>query len=103
MPRHRVGLAAAGILSNTWSDDHRYRERRHTAHGVDDAGAGEIAIAVAETVVDAELRQPAAAPRPVAEQGISDGAEEKGRNRKGGKLPALGGGTGDDGGRGIQD
>src|SRR5262249_4335089 len=63
---HRVGTAVAPVFTDTRADYHRHRERAHSAHRVDDSRAGEIAVAVAQVIVGSELRQPSAAPCPVA-------------------------------------
>ena len=81
----------------------RHRQRGDAADRVDDAGAGEVRIAMAQPEVGAERREPAAAPRPVGEQRINERAHEERRDDEGRVLPALGGGAGDDGERGVHE
>ena len=57
---------------------------------------GEIAVTMAEAIVGAELRQPPAAPSPIAIQWICDRGEQHARNRESGELPSLRRGAGDD-------
>ena len=66
--RNRVRRAVALELADARSDDDRHRECGDAADRVHDAGAGEVRVAVAQTVAAAERRQPAAAPRPVGEE-----------------------------------
>ena len=56
-------------------------ERRQAADRVHDAGTGEVHVTVAEAEVRAEGGQPAAAPRPVGEQRVDEGAEQKEETR----------------------
>ena len=96
MTRHRVGLAGPGVLSDARSDDHRHRQGGHSADRVHHSGAREVAIAMAQPIVDAELRRPSTAPCPIAIERVNDCSEEEGRDREGEELPALGCGARDD-------
>src|SRR6185369_17562571 len=90
----RVELAAPG------SEELAGDERDHAAREVHDAGAGEIDVAIPQAGVAAKRREPAAAPRPVAEHRVDDGAEEDREDAERGELPALGEGPGGDRERG---
>src|SRR5437762_9592694 len=103
MARDRVRRAVAVELADARADDHRDRERGEAADGVHDPRAGEVAVAVAELEVAAELREPPAAPGPVAEERAGDRAEDERGDRERGELPALGGGAGDDRRRGVHE
>src|SRR5271170_5982485 len=96
MTRHRVGLASPGVFSDPRSDDHRYRQGGHSSDCVNHSGAREVAVAMAEPVVDAELRCPSTAPCPIAIERVNDCSEEEGRDREGEELPALSCGARDD-------
>ena len=78
-------------------------QRGDAAHGVDDAGAGEVDVAVAQAEVVPELGEPAAAPRPGTEQRVVDGAAEETPDDEALELPALGHGPGGDGGGGVHE
>ena len=77
--------------------NHGHSQSRHSTDRVHDARSGEVAVAFAQAGVDAQLRQPAAAPCPVAIERIGEGAHEHRGDREGEELPALGAGAGHDG------
>ena len=90
-------------LADARPDDERHRQGGESADRMHHAGAGKVAVAFAQTEVGAELREPAAAPRPVAEERIGERAHQHRRNAEGEELPALGAGAGDDGQRRIHE
>src|SRR5439155_23170139 len=89
VPRDRVRRAVAVELADPRPDDEGDRERGESTHRVHDARAGEVAVAVAQMEVPAELGEPAAAPRPVAEERVGDRTQEEGRDPEGDELPSL--------------
>ena len=78
-------------------------QRGETTHRMHHPRAGKVGIAGAQSIIGSELREPSAAPRPVGEHGISDRAQEHGRDAEGDILPALGCGTGHDGQRRVHE
>ena len=64
--------------------------RNHAAAHVHDAGAGEVDRAVAEAEVLAELREPAAAPDPVAVDGVGEHAHPEAVDDEVPEVPAFG-------------
>ena len=78
----RPGLAVRAVLADAGTEHDGAGQRGHAAHGVHDAGAGEVDVAEAEVEVVAELAQPAAAPGPRAEERVVDGAAEQAPDRR---------------------
>src|ERR1051325_12028584 len=70
---------------------------------MDDAGAGVVDGAVAEAEAIAELREPAAAPHPSAEDRIDEGADQHRENTEALEVPSLGTRAGDDGRRRVHE
>ena len=65
MTGHRQRRAVFGVFSQPRAEDHDARQSDDAAHGVNDAGTGEIDRSVPQFPVDAHLSQPAAAPNPI--------------------------------------
>src|SRR5256712_6349450 len=72
-----VGRAVFIDLAYPWPKQHGEGQRDPAARAVHDARAGEVHRAVTQVPAVADLRQPAAAPEPVAIDGVDDGAKEK--------------------------
>ena len=102
-PGKRVRRAVLVELAEARAEHQRAGQRRDTAHGVHDAGAGEVHVAEPEVHAVAELAQPAATPRPGAEQRVVDGAAEQAPTDERLPLPPLGHGAGRDRGGGVHE
>ena len=98
-----VGRAVAVELADAWADDHGHSQRRDSADRVDHSRSGKVAIAFSESEVGAQLREPAAAPGPVAIERIGEGAHQHRGDREGQELPAFGACAGNDGQRRIHE
>ena len=72
----RVDLAVLAVLADARPDQARGDERERAALQVDDAGAGVVDRAVSEPQPVPELREPAAAPDPAAEDRVDERADE---------------------------
>ena len=92
-----------GELADPGAEHDRSGERGEAADHVHHAGAGEVDGAVAEADVAAESAEPAAAPDPVAEDGVDDRSDEECVDDEGRELPALGHRAGRDGRRGVHE
>jgi hypothetical protein len=75
MPRNRLRLSIH-VLPDTRPDQYRPGQRDDTSHGVNDARAGEIDRAMAQSPVEARLREPAASPDPVRVDAVGQGDPE---------------------------
>ena len=93
----RVARSVAVELADARTDDHRHSQCRHSTDRMDNARSGKVAIALSEPHVGAQLREPAAAPGPVAIQRIGKCAHQHRGNRKREKLPPFRGSAGHDG------
>ncbi len=71
-------------------------KRGDSSDSVHHARSGEIAVALAQAGVGAQLREPSAAPGPVAIERIGDRAHDDGGDCEGGELPPFGAGAGHD-------
>ena len=91
-----VGRAVLVELADPGPEDHRQRQRRPPAGGVHDAGAGEVDRAVAPVQRLAEVREPAAAPHPVAVDRVDDRAHRDLGQEEPGEGDPLGDGADDD-------
>ena len=91
--RRSVAIEFADARTN----DQRDRQGGQAADRVDDARSRKVRIALAESEIGAELREPAAAPCPVGEQRIGERAHEYGRHGEGEELPAFRARARDDG------
>ena len=92
MAQNSPGLAVLVILANAGPQDFGADQSAQAAHHVHRGGTGEI--------VEAQLRKPAAAPNPVAGNGVDDQGDGRRVDTVSGELGALRHGAGDDGGRG---
>ena len=92
MARDGPGLAVLAVFADAGPQDFRAHQGRHAAHHVHGGGAGEI--------VEAQLGQPAAAPDPVAGDGVDDGADHQAVDQIRGELGPLRHRAGDNGGGG---
>ena len=101
--RHGVRRTVAVVLADARTHDESQSQRGDATHRVHHAGSGKVGIAGAQSVIGAQLGEPSAAPRPVGEHGISDRAQENGRDAEGDILPAFGRGAGHDGQRGVHE
>ena len=99
----RAWLAVLAVLADARSEHERTGEGGDAAHGVHDAGAGEVDVAEAGVDALAEAGQPAAAPRPRAEQRVVDRAAEQAPADERLPLPPLGHGARRDGGGGVHE
>src|SRR5262249_26337956 len=77
MRRKGAWLSVRSVLANPRTEDDGQRHRGESAHGVDDSRAGKIHVAVGEVHGRTQLREPAAAPNPTAEDRIHEGANEE--------------------------
>ena len=100
-PGMALGVPSFLILTDPGSQHDGPGQGRHAAHHVDHPGTGKIHHAVAQAEIGAQLRQPAAAPDPVAIDGVDDHRNEKAINDKSRELPAFRHGAGGDGGGGV--
>ena len=89
--RNRARLAVLAVLADARAEDRRADERRNAADHVHGGGAGKV--------MEAHLRQPAAAPDPVAGDRIDDRGDHHGVDAVRGELGALRHRAGDDGRR----
>ena len=87
----RIGLTLPSLPYLPMRGPIRYRgdQSQRTALQVHDAGAGVVDRAVAEAHAIAELREPAAAPHPAAEDRIDDRADEDAEDEEALEAPAL--------------
>ena len=85
-----AGVAVLVILADAGTQEGGADGGAHTAHHMDRGGTGEI--------MEAQLAQPAAAPDPVAGDGIDESGDAEGVDAVGDELGALRHGAGDDGG-----
>ena len=88
----RAGLAVLVILADAGPEDLRTHQSGHAANHMHGCGAREI--------MEAQLGEPAAAPDPVAGDGIDECADDGAVDAVGDKLGALRHGAGNDGGGG---
>ena len=86
------GIAVLVVLADAGAENSGADAGAHAAYHVDCGGAGEV--------MEAQLAQPAAAPDPVAGDGIDESGDAEGVDAVGDELGALCHGAGDDGGGG---
>ncbi len=70
-------LSVRPVLAEARTENDRQRHRTETTHGMNDGRTGKIHITMAQMHRRSELRHPAAAPHPAAENGIEEGANEE--------------------------
>ena len=87
-----AGLAVLAVFADAGAQHPGAQAGGDAAHEVDGRGTGEI--------MEAQLGKPAAAPDPVAGDGVDDEADGRRVDAVGAELGALGHGAGDDGGGG---
>src|SRR5207247_2144954 len=78
-------------------------QRDHAALHVHHRRTGKVKVTVTKAEINAELRQPAAAPDPVTEQRIHDSPNGTSIEHERGEFPALSRGTGRNCCRGIHE
>ena len=100
-PGIALGVPSFLYLPIRGSQNYSPGQGRNAAHHVHHPGAGKIHRAMAQTEVGAQLGEPAAAPDPVAIDGVDEHGNEEAVDAEGQELPALRHGPGGDGGRGV--
>jgi len=86
------GLAVLAVFADAWAQHPGAQAGGDAAHEMYGGGTGEV--------MEAQLRKPAAAPDPVARDGVHDEADGRRVDAVGTELGALGHGAGNDGGGG---
>ena len=87
--RHRVDAAVLVVFADARTQEPPKNQRDDAALQMHHRGAGEVHMPVTQAEIDAQLREPAAAPDPVAEYRIHHRADAAAINHERGKLPAL--------------
>ena len=87
--RDRVGRPVRVVLTAPRTEQGSADQRNHAARHVHHRRARKVDVPMSEPEVHAELRQPAAAPRPVRVHGVDDRADEEAEHRERRELPAL--------------
>ena len=103
MTRQRPGLAVLAELADASAEHDGTGQGGEAAHGVDDAGTGEVDVAEAEADAVTELGQPAAAPGQAGEQRVVERAAEQTPHDEALPLPPLRHRPRRDRGRGVHE
>ena len=101
--RQRADCAVAPELSDARADHVSAGERHHSACHVHDRRPGEIDMTVTQAEVNAELREPSAAPDPVAVQRVEEHRHENSVDEECFELPSLRHRAGRNGGGGVHE
>ena len=102
MTGHGNGLAVLE-LADARTEHERAGQSGDAAHGVHDAGAGEVDVADAQVSRVPQLVEPAAAPCPGAEQRVVEATAEEAPHHEALPLPPLGHGPRRDGRGGVHE
>ena len=86
----RLRLAVACVLADARPQHPRPDQRGGAAHQVDHRAAREVDVAVAETEVAPQLRQPPAAPHPVRVDRVGDPRDHEAEDHERREAPAFG-------------
>ena len=89
MPRDRGGHSFERILAATRAENPGEGQRREAADGLNRAAASGIDHPVAHGCIDSELREPAAAPDPMREEGIRPSSQKRRGSTGGRQSPAV--------------
>src|SRR5215213_4952022 len=90
MAGNGVDLAVLAVLAYAWADYDGPGQSRHAANHMHDGRTSEINVAVPEPKLAAQLREPAAAPYPVAENRIGPHGHEEAEEDERAPFPTLG-------------
>ena len=77
------------VLAVTWAYQQSEDEGNYTALHMNHRGASKINVAMAQTEIRTQVRQPAIAPNPIPKDWIHDRADAAGVDHKGGEFPSL--------------